>query len=118
MDASYTLKAVRYIEMNPVRAGLAASPEDYPWSSARAHLAGKDDTLVQVEPMLNTVGDWAGFLTQEVHAPDLAKLRRHIQTGRPLGNAGFIAALEIKLGRFLRKRKPGPKGPKHTDKLK
>jgi len=117
MDASYTLKAVRYIEMNPVRAGLAATPEEYPWSSARAHLIGKDDALVHVEPMLNTVGDWAGYLAQDIRDSDLAALRRHVRTGRPLGNAGFVAALEIKLGRFLRKRKPGPKGLKHTEKL-
>jgi len=43
LDEPHTLAAARYIEQNPVRAGLAATPWDYPWSSAAAHVAGKDD---------------------------------------------------------------------------
>ena len=42
MDEGYLLAATRYIEMNPVRAHLADTPEGWPWSSARAHLAGKE----------------------------------------------------------------------------
>jgi putative transposase len=41
MDENYLLAAVRYVEMNPVAAGLVKKPEDYPWSSAKAHLAGQ-----------------------------------------------------------------------------
>lgn len=52
MDEAYLLNAVRYIELNPVRAGLAKRPEAYRWSSARAPLKGRNDGLVNVEPML------------------------------------------------------------------
>ncbi|MDO9079874.1 MAG: transposase [Desulfuromonadales bacterium] len=38
MDEGHLVSAARYVEMNPVAAGIVASPEDYPWSSARAHL--------------------------------------------------------------------------------
>lgn len=43
MDDAHIKAAERYVGLNPVRAGLAARAEDWPWSSARAHLAGVDD---------------------------------------------------------------------------
>ncbi|MFQ5356011.1 MAG: hypothetical protein ACE5DY_05920 [Mariprofundaceae bacterium] len=48
----YLLSTVRYVELNPVHANIFDRAEDYKWSSARAHLSGKDDKLVKVEPML------------------------------------------------------------------
>ncbi|MDE2291078.1 MAG: transposase [Elusimicrobia bacterium] len=50
-DVHYLHEAARYIHMNPVEAGLAAEPEDYPWSSFRAHLTGKSDGLVEIGPI-------------------------------------------------------------------
>ena len=41
-------RAARYIEMNPVRAGIVKNPEDYPWSSAMAYLKWEDDRLAKV----------------------------------------------------------------------
>jgi putative transposase len=49
MDESYLMAAVRYVELNPVRAGLTPFAEDYPWSSARAHLHLADDILPRLE---------------------------------------------------------------------
>jgi putative transposase len=46
MDEGYLLACTRYIELNPVRAGLAKKPEDWPWSSALPHILGENDTLV------------------------------------------------------------------------
>ncbi len=48
MDEAHALAAARYIELNPVRARLAAAPEDWPWSSARAHLTGVGDGLTEI----------------------------------------------------------------------
>ena len=47
LDDDYLLAATRYVEMNPVRAGLVDRAEAYRWSSAAAHLAGRDDLLVK-----------------------------------------------------------------------
>jgi putative transposase len=58
MDEPDLLPAVRYIENNPVWAGLCAQAADWPWSSARPHLRGEDDRLVRVAPMLELVSDW------------------------------------------------------------
>ena len=62
MDEVYLLAAARYIEMNPVRAGLVSDAESWPWSSIRAHLAGEDDGLVRVNPLLEIVETGRSFL--------------------------------------------------------
>jgi putative transposase len=111
LDEAHLLTAIRYVELNPVRAGLVARPGDYPWSSARAHLEGKDDALVRVEPLLSEVGDWEGCLAQDLEEEDAARMRRHEGTGRPLGSLSFIERLEAQLERVLQPQKRGPKGP-------
>jgi REP-associated tyrosine transposase len=109
MDRTYLLAAARYVERNPVRAGLVANPWDYRWSSAGSHLSGQDDILVRTLPLLEMVGDWRAFLSEELDPEDVRLLRRHENTGRPLGNDDFIYRLEAASGRTLRKGKPGPK---------
>ena len=108
MDEPNLLAAARYVELNPVRARLAARPEEWPWSSAKAHLAGRDDALAQVAPLLERAGDWQAFLQAGLDEPTLETLRGHERTGRPLGDASFVAGLEARLGRALARRKPGP----------
>ena len=112
MDETHLLAAARYVELNPVRARLMKRAQDYPWSSARAHLAGGDDKLVKAGPLLALVGDWAGFLAAGLAEADADRLRRHERTGRPLGDARFLGALENRLKRPLERRKPGPKAKK------
>lgn len=109
MDEYHLAAAVRYVEFNPVRAGLAATPADWPWSSAAAHLEGRNDGLVQVTPMLERFGDWQEFLRDEPARKDLEALRRHQRTGRPLGGEAFIKGLESMLGRRLRPARTGRK---------
>jgi putative transposase len=62
MDEPHLLAAARYVELNPVRAKLAVHADEWPWSSARAHLSGRDDRLVKTAPLLAMVADWTGFL--------------------------------------------------------
>jgi len=110
MDAAHTLAAARYVERNPVRAGLVPQAWEWPWSSARAHMEGRGDALIAPGgPLTAEVTDWRAFLAAEEDEAMLERLRRHGRTGRPLGDAGFIARLEADLGRRLRRRKPGPK---------
>jgi putative transposase len=110
MDDAHFLNALRYLAFNPVRAGLAASPEAWPWSSVRAHLQGRDDALVAVGPALERVPRFADLLDlsrDEQGALDGFETRS--PNGRPLGAADFIAAIEAKLGRTVR---PGRRGRK------
>ncbi len=109
MDADHLLTAARYVELNPVRGGLVQAPRRYRWSSAAAHLKGRDDALVQVAPLLQMAPDWRRLLARAVKEEELNVLRAHERTGRPLGDENFLARLEKKLGRILRRQKPGPK---------
>jgi REP-associated tyrosine transposase len=108
LDENYLLAAARYVEMNPVAAQLAGLPEEYPWSSAQAHLAGEDDQLAKVEPLLAIVGNWREFLSLS-DEEELKLLRRHERSGRPLGNDNFVGRMEAELTRTLRPLKRGPK---------
>jgi putative transposase len=109
LDEAYLLSAARYIELNPVRAGLIDAPSRYPWSSAAAHVRGSDDSLVRIRPLLNLVPTWPAFLATVTPEEDVKLLRAHEQTGRPLGEEAFVASLEQELGRILKRRKPRPK---------
>ena len=109
MDESYLLAAVRYVEMNPVRARLVEDPFSWPWSSALAHLTGLDDKLVKVAPLLEMAGDWKLFLGSATEE-EMEKIRRHERSGRPLGSERFVVRLESTLERLLTPGKPGPKG--------
>ncbi len=108
MDERYLLAVARYIERNPVRAGLAEKPEEYKWSSASAHIEKEDDNLVKVKPLLELVDDWRSFLAGTVEDSEIDDIHRHERTGRPLGSEGFMEKLEVKLNRVLRRQKPGP----------
>ena len=109
MDESYLLAAIRYVELNPVRAKIVKEPWAYPWSSTQAHITGVDDKLVEVTPLLEMVKDWKGFLSSGIHEKEIEELREHERTGRPLGSERFVKKLERTLDRILHKQKPGRK---------
>lgn len=113
MDEKYLLAAVKYIEMNPVRAQLVADPYLWQWSSARAHAEGNDNLLVKVAPLLELVGDWKVFLA-DPDEEDAEKIRGHERTGRALGEDFFLDLLEANLQRAVKPRKAGRK--KKSDK--
>ena len=75
LDEPYLLTAARYVELNPVRAGLVNTPRQYRWSSAAAHLRGRDDDLVRVAPLLQLEPDRRRFLTRVIREEDLKTLR-------------------------------------------
>jgi putative transposase len=112
MDETYLLAAVKYIEMNPVRARLVPDPYSWPWSSARAHAAGQDDKLVSVAPLLEMVGEWKQFLS-EVDEESADKIRGHERTGRALGEDLFLDSLESALQRVVKPQKVGRKKLAH-----
>jgi len=62
MEEAHLHACLRYVELNPVRAGLVARPEDWRWSSARAHLGLAADALTDLAPTRDRIGDWRAFL--------------------------------------------------------
>jgi putative transposase len=110
MEERHLLACTRYIEYNPVRAGLVKRPEDWTWSSAGAHMDEKDDILVKTSPLLELVNiPWGDFLSSDIHTSEIELFRKHERTGRPLGKTTFVKQLETILERRLRPKKPGRK---------
>jgi putative transposase len=110
MDEAHLASAARYVAMNPVRARLVDRPVAWAWSSVRAHLAGEDDALAEVAPLLDRYGDFARFLAAPVDdSQQWRALRMSETSGRPTGDADWLAAIEAKTGRVLTPQKRGPK---------
>ena len=109
MDEKHLIAAARYIELNPVVAGIVQKPEDYPWSSARSHLFGAPSKLIKEAYLPSLVPNWKDFLTQPHEKEHNRTIEKHERTGRPLGSPEFISKIEALTGRSLVKKKPGPK---------
>jgi putative transposase len=107
LDEGHLLAAARSVEQNPVRAGMANVPWDYPWSSARFHMGiTVHDPLVTDRTLLGLVQDWERLLLSSDEGR-LSSLRKRTRTGRPAGDAAFVAKVERITGRDLSKGKPG-----------
>jgi putative transposase len=113
MDEGHLLACAKFVEWTPVLRKIAKRTRDYAWSSARAHLAGRDDDVVRVKPLLDRVHDWRSFLAAPLTEEEREMIRAHESTGRPLGSQVFVSRLEKRLGRTLARQKPGPK-PRKT----
>ena len=111
MDEPHLMAAARYIERNPVRARLVGRAEDWPWSSAAAHVAAGDDELVRVAPLLDRTAGWVctwrQWLAEDQDAVVRDRIQLHERTGRPMGSEEFMKRLETILGRRLSPKSPG-----------
>lgn len=109
MDDTHLLLAARYIEQNPVRAGLCDKPHQWRWSSARHHLGIETDPLISQGDLLKTfTDDWHGFLALSMNDEEKQLLRKHEGSGRPLGDSTFIKLCEAVSGISLSPRRRGP----------
>ncbi|MBN1956660.1 MAG: transposase [Desulfuromonadales bacterium] len=107
LDQSHLLAAGRYVERNPVAAGMVDSPVDYPWSSAGYHCGRVNhDPLVRERSLPEMVDDWSTFL-ETTDAEQDRMIQRRTKTGRPLGGEEFISDLEVLTGRKLRLKTAG-----------
>jgi putative transposase len=117
MDPSHLWTALRYAELNPVRAGLAAEAAAWPWSSAAAHCGAADpDACLEMSTWRQSwsAASWRKFLEEGETESEIYALRRATHAGRPLGAAEFTRALEARTQRRLT---PGARGrPRKTPK--
>lgn len=114
MDEPHLMSALRYVALNPVRAGLVTRPEDWRWSSIHAQLGRGDDGVTDTAPVRERYPDFAGLLAVDegADADGFTALRRAESIGRPLGDTDFLDRLEALTGRRLKRQKPGPKPKK------
>lgn len=87
---SYWLKCMRYVELNPVRAGMVSQSYEYRWSSARAHVAGYEDAVLTPHDLYLRLGKtaterrraWRAICGEAVPDSELAAMRAAIQCGQ------------------------------------
>ncbi|MHB9156172.1 MAG: transposase [Endomicrobiales bacterium] len=109
LHTGYLFAAIRYVEMNPVRAGIVSRPEEYEWSSAGYHVLGKRSELISDHEDIVPVKDLRSFLRLGDPDKDASVFRKFSRTGRPLGDNDFISNLEKTTGRILRPQRAGRK---------
>jgi putative transposase len=87
LDDRYLWAAIRYVERNPVRAGMVRRAEDYRWSSAPAHCKLVNDYVLTKDPAwldrLASVGDWSQWLSTSEQCEERTVLRQHVERGLP-----------------------------------
>ena len=123
---SYVLACYRYIELNPVRAGMVDSPADYRWSSYRANGLGESDNAIMPHNIYVGLADNAEDRLQAYQAlfgfhldPDVVKrISAATETGTPLGNDRFREQIESVLMRKVGYAKRGrPRRKEHGSDL-
>ena len=104
LDAAHLENALRYVELNPIRAGLTVMPWDWPWSSAKAHSQKHANDAVLDRSGRLDGWDYAGWregLRSGISQTECDSIRRATHTGEPLGSREFLRQLERQAGRRL-----------------
>ena len=108
LDEAYLWAAVRYVERNPVRAGMVCRAEDYRWSSAAAHCGKRQDGLLDpasgLSRKFSEIEDWSAWLAEGDETEELQMLRRNVEKGLPCGSEGFVEKLGRQVRRLLEYR--------------
>jgi putative transposase len=117
LDPAHLLAAMRYVDLNPVRAGITAEARDWRWSSALAHTSPTPHDELLDWPWMEWMegarlgrwiySDWRSSLLAAERPEELDRMRRATHLGEPLGSEEFVQELEAKAGRRLRVGTPG-----------
>jgi putative transposase len=103
---AYFMICMRYIEMNPVRAGMVEHPGQYRWSSYAANAQGIDNAIIQPHELYLSLGKssearlaaFRGLFATEINPDELDLIRACLHSGRPLGNDRFKKKIESVVG--------------------
>lgn len=102
----YLLNCYRYIELNPVRALMTTSPEDYQWSSYSFNALGASNKLITPHSLYKNLGKdinarnnaYRGLFNKELTEYEVKQLRESVKHNYPLGSEDFRFKIERKLG--------------------
>jgi putative transposase len=111
----YLLACCRYIELNPVRAGIVAAPEAYRWSSYRGKVGINEDDCLDFDPHYLGLAatakkrqkNYRDYLLETISADEVEKIRGAIQRGQLTGGAKFVKEIEAKVGKRIEFRGQG-----------
>ena len=112
---SYLLRCQRYIELNPVRAGMVDDPAHYRWSSYRHNALGQANRYLVPHPLYLELGRddktrqaaYRSLFRAELDQEAISDIRLALNQNQPLGNSRFYAKIEAMTGQ---RREPRPRG--------
>ena len=112
---TYLLACHRYIESNPVRAGLVAQPLEFRWSSHAHYALGADNPLLTPHEVFNQLAAddssrrraFRSLFGQAIETQVIERIRTHTKQGWPLGSDSFLQHVEAVLGRNAKPPKRG-----------
>ena len=112
---TYLLRCQRYIELNPVRAGVVDAPGTYPWSSFGANALGHRGELITPHPIFLALGPddakrraaYLDLFRGDLEPMELEEIRTSVNAGYALGNERFRKEMAVALGRRAGPGKPG-----------
>lgn len=119
LDTAHLWQALRYAELNPVRARLVAAAEQWAWSSAAAHCGTTaPDGGLELGPWQSrwSGAEWREYLADQESESDAVALRQCTHTGRPLGTEEFVKRLDQTMSRRLAPRKGGRPAMQEADR--
>lgn len=111
----YLLACLRYVELNPVRAGMVDKPGDYPWSSYQPRISGKSSERLDDHPCYTALARspdtrairYDEFLRCAVPKSEFNLIRSSLQQGQLTGNKKFVDEVEQIIDRRIKHRSPG-----------
>lgn len=114
-SAQYVLACYRYIESNPVRAGMVRHPSEHAWSSYAANAGTRSDPLVfpHAEYLAlatdedKRFGAYAALFDEQLEPPLVQSIRQAVSSGHPLASESFKASLASSTGRSVEPKRPG-----------
>ncbi len=118
--SEYLLQCYRYIELNPVRAGIVANPSEFAWSSYRANALGKSSLLITPHNEYLQLGktpeerqlQYRELFRFHLEPNEVDNIRKSVNKGLALGDDRFKQEVEINLKRRITPLRVGRKSPK------
>lgn len=105
LDEHHLIAATKYIERNPVRAGLVKKPWEWKWSSASMHAGLYATQKLKLKNLFKFIAmdqdAWKSYISDRDNKEEMEMIKKKTLTGRPLCNEQFIKHLEHKFGRKL-----------------
>lgn len=129
-SARYVLACYRYMELNPVRAGMVEHPAGYIWSSYAVNGGARSDPLLSPHPEFSALAAYTekrhaayrALFADEIDQPLLAAIRDSTNEGYPLASEAFKSSVIAPLGWQSSPGKPGPRsrygpGPESANRV-
>ncbi len=107
LDNDHLYEAMRYVELNPLRAGIVQRIDGYSWSSVKEHLNGKGKMTLDAVTNYLEIDDWKEYLREKGDDELINNIRKRTKIGKPLGDAKFIKKMEKLSGKKFTFRKNG-----------